>query len=146
MSFSLIALLFLIFWAEIANTSDFAFASSPSRRDLVAMGGVDGKLVFTDHEWWRVFTAPLLHASPSHIIGNTIALLFAGFILEPIVGPGWFGALFAVSALGARRDRSCRTMPISFRWAHPAPSWVCLPRRFSAVSCLRNRSSAAACR
>lgn len=99
-SWSLIALLVLIFWAEIAHTSDFASNLSPSRRDLIAMGGVDGKLVFSAGEWWRLFTAPLLHASLPHIVGNSIALFFAGLILEPIIGAAWFAALFVLSALG----------------------------------------------
>lgn len=99
-SWTLIALLVLIFFAEIVHTSDFVSPFSPSRRDLIALGGIDANLLFSANEWWRLFTAPLLHASPSHIIGNSIALLFAGLILEPLIGGRWFAALFALSALG----------------------------------------------
>src|SRR6185436_12518512 len=40
-------------------------------RDLVAQG-----------EWWRIFTAPLMHGDISHIVGNGIALFFAARFLE----------------------------------------------------------------
>ena len=63
------------------------------------MGAVDGKLVLSSGEWWRLFTAPLLHANLSHLVGNAIALFFAGLILEPLIGGGWFGAVFGLSAL-----------------------------------------------
>lgn len=49
-----------------------------------------------DGEFWRLFTAPLLHASPAHLVGNLVALLVAGSMLEPMVGIGWFGAVYFV--------------------------------------------------
>jgi membrane associated rhomboid family serine protease len=53
---------------------------------LMATGAVGYDLVFLKGEWWRIFLAPLLHASISHQIGNTVALVVAGFRLEPMVG------------------------------------------------------------
>ena len=96
----LIILLSLVFWMEISQAVDLASLLSPSRQDLIALGGVDGKLVFGAQEWWRAFTAPLLHGSLTHLLGNSIALFFAGIYLEPVIGAGWFTALFAIAALG----------------------------------------------
>jgi hypothetical protein len=42
----------------------------------------------------------LLHGNLSHILGNTLALLFAGWILERVIGHAWFAALFVLGALG----------------------------------------------
>lgn len=67
---------------------------------LVAMGAVGYNQVVLKGEWWRIFLAPLLHASISHQIGNTVALVVAGFRLEPMVGRAWFLTIFCLSALG----------------------------------------------
>jgi rhomboid protease GluP len=96
----LIVILALIFATEIRLTPDAAHSLSPSRQALIALGGIDGKLVIGAGEWWRIFTAPMLHASLTHILGNSIALFLAGLFLEPVIGAGWFGALFFVAALG----------------------------------------------
>jgi membrane associated rhomboid family serine protease len=37
-------------------------------------------------EWWRVFTAMFLHASPEHLIGNMIALYIVGMACEHAFG------------------------------------------------------------
>jgi rhomboid protease GluP len=95
-----VVLLTLVFAAEVRFTGSTGFSLSPTRQSLTAMGGIDGNLVFGAHEWWRFFTAPMLHASFSHLFGNCVALLLAGFFLEPLIGAGWFGVLFFVAALG----------------------------------------------
>jgi len=99
-TFGLIVVLGLIYWVELsfAVQADGNFA--PGMRSLVALGGLNGSLVLHSGEWWRVFTAPLLHGSLSHILGNTLALLFAGWILERVIGHAWFAALFVLGALG----------------------------------------------
>src|SRR5258708_37127706 len=99
-TFGLIVVLGLIYWAELifAVQPDGKFA--PGLRSLVAFGGLNGSLVLQSSEWWRVFTAPLLHGNLTHILGNTLALLFAGWILQPVIGHAWFAALFVVGALG----------------------------------------------
>src|SRR5258708_2216407 len=99
-TFGLIVVLGLIYWAELsfAVQADGKFA--PGMRSLVAFGGLNGSLVLHSGEWWRVFTAPLLHGSLSHILGNSLALLFAGWILERVIGHAWFAALFVLGALG----------------------------------------------
>lgn len=99
-TFGLIVVLGLIYWAELifAVQPDGKFA--PGLRSLAAFGGLNGSLVLQSGEWWRIFTAPLLHGSLSHILGNALALLFAGWILERVIGHAWFAALFVVGALG----------------------------------------------
>src|SRR5258706_6029303 len=99
-TFGLIVALGLIFWAELnfAVQPDGDFA--PGMRSLSAFGALDGALVFGAGEWWRVFTAPLLHGNLTHILGNALALLFAGWILERVIGHAWFAALFVLGALG----------------------------------------------
>ena len=67
---------------------------------LVASGAMSHELVFGRGEWWRIFTAPLLHASLSHIVGNVIVMLFAALTLERLMGRAWLAATFVVSALG----------------------------------------------
>jgi rhomboid protease GluP len=99
-TFGLIVGLGLIFWAELifAVQPDGNFA--PGMRSLAAFGGLSGALVFESGEWWRIFTAPLLHGNLGHILGNSLALLFAGWILERVIGHAWFAALFVIGAIG----------------------------------------------
>jgi rhomboid protease GluP len=100
-TYSILAVLLLGFVAEQI------FAVEPPRsflrpgiRTLVALGGVSRTLVASYGEWYRLFTAPLLHGDLVHIISNGVALLMAGFLLERLVGHVWFFAIFAAGALG----------------------------------------------
>ncbi len=68
-------------------------------RTLVAFGGVNRNLVLGQGQWWRLATAPLLHGDALHIIFNGWALWLIGRLSERLMGPAWFGAVFAVSAL-----------------------------------------------
>jgi rhomboid protease GluP len=69
-------------------------------RSVAAFGALEGDLVLRAFEWWRLFTAPLLHGSWGHLIGNAVVFSVVGFSLEPLIGPRWFGGLFALGALG----------------------------------------------
>ena len=100
LTFGLIAALGLIYWAELSFGFEHGRSLAPGIVSLTALGGLDGALVFQSGEWWRVFTAPLLHGSLSHLLGNAVALLFAGLILERLIGPSWFAASFVIAALG----------------------------------------------
>jgi rhomboid protease GluP len=73
---------------------------SPSVATLLAMGGLIRKAVLSDGEWYRLFTAPLLHGGVVHILMNGIALLLGGWLLERLVGSLWFFVFFVVGALG----------------------------------------------
>ena len=68
----LITLLCLIFWAEIAQTADFASALSPSRQSLIMLGGVDGKLIFGDP------VPPLAMAGMVLIVGGVVLVGLSG--------------------------------------------------------------------
>jgi rhomboid protease GluP len=100
LTFGLIAVLGLIYWMEVSFGFQQGSGSPPDIVTLTAFGGLDGALVFQSGEWWRVFTAPLLHGSLSHFLGNAVALLFAGLILERVIGASWFAALFVIAGLG----------------------------------------------
>jgi len=69
-------------------------------RTAVAWGGVDRYLVLEEHEWWRLFTAPWLHGSVDHLIGNIITLAIAGAILERRIGAAWLGAIYFLGGIG----------------------------------------------
>jgi len=97
---ALILVLALIFGMEVDRAIDFTSWLSPSRQALIALGGLDGHLAIGSGEWWRLLTAPMLHAGPMHIIGNCAVLALIGWYFEPLVGPGWFIGIFAIGALG----------------------------------------------
>ena len=58
------------------------------------MGASERAQVLGQGEWWRLFTATVLHGSPVHLIGNLITFLMVGFLLEPMIGIGWFSAIY----------------------------------------------------
>jgi membrane associated rhomboid family serine protease len=68
-------------------------------RDAVTWGGIDRYLVIEKHEWWRIFTAPWLHASIYHLTGNLITLVVAGTVLERHIGSWWLAAVYVTGAL-----------------------------------------------
>src|SRR5258708_6907836 len=96
----LILFLVLIFGVETRLAFDIGKDGNVSVRSLIAFGAISRDLVVGSGQWWRIGLAPLLHASASHLIGNCVALAFAGFRLEPLIGRGWFAFIFVVSALG----------------------------------------------
>src|ERR1700756_5591411 len=66
----LILFLVLVFALE----RHFAFdirGGDLSVRSLIAFGAVSHDLVIGSGQWWRIALAPLLHASTSHIVGNS---------------------------------------------------------------------------
>ena len=69
-----------------------------SATTLARYGGLARVLVLQG-EWWRFFTAPLLHAGPGHLFNNGLALVLGGIILERRIGWQWFIAIFGFSAL-----------------------------------------------
>jgi len=89
-----------LFWAEQKFAVDKASGFDPGLGTLIALGGMSRELVFVKGEWWRAFTATYLHGGLSHIIGNGIALFFAGRWLEKTIGRSWLAALFVLGGLG----------------------------------------------
>jgi rhomboid protease GluP len=91
--------LLVLLSAIYALETRFAPGGFVSGRTVAGYGALEGDLVFAG-EWWRLFTAPLLHGSWSHLIGNAAVFGVVGFALEPLIGPRWFAGLFAIGALG----------------------------------------------
>ena len=97
-SLAILALLTVVFVIEMDYGKPEA-PYTPSLDTLIALGGVGRKLVIDEGQWWRIFTAPLMHGSLDHLVSNAIALLLAGWLLEPLIGRAWYAAIFAIGAL-----------------------------------------------
>jgi rhomboid protease GluP len=95
LTISLLIILILIFVVE--NVVGPRTGLTPLT--LFSLGALSRTAV-TGGEWYRLFTAPLLHANFAHIAGNGVALLLGGVLLERLVGRWWFFAFFVVGALG----------------------------------------------
>jgi rhomboid protease GluP len=83
-------------FAVVPGENIFTF-SAPS---LFAFGGLNQEIVTERNEWFRFFTAPLLHTNFMHVLCNSIVLFFGGLLLEEIVGPIWLLAIFFGGAFG----------------------------------------------
>jgi rhomboid protease GluP len=99
LTIAMLAVLAVVFGVELLSAPTESFAT-PSIGTLVALGGLRGSLVSAHGEWWRLFTATLLHAGPLHLLLNGVALLLAGYVLESLLGRAWLAALFVIGALG----------------------------------------------
>lgn len=97
-SLGMLALLSFVFVIEMNYATPEA-PGTPSLDTLIALGGIGHALVFEHGQWWRIFTAPLMHGSVSHLVSNAIGLLLAGWLLEPLIGRAWYTAIFAVGAV-----------------------------------------------
>jgi membrane associated rhomboid family serine protease len=100
LTFGLIAFLVGVFMLEKRLAFDVGPGNQMSLHSMLAFGATSRDLVVGSGQWWRIALAPILHASTSHIVGNSFALAFVGFRLEPMIGRGWFLLIFVVSALG----------------------------------------------
>jgi rhomboid protease GluP len=98
LSIAILIVLVIVFWAEQHFPISPGHGTEPSLRTIIALGAVSRDLV-AQGEWWRIFTAPLMHGDISHIVGNGIALFFAARFLEMIAGRAWLAALFTLGAL-----------------------------------------------
>jgi membrane associated rhomboid family serine protease len=96
---ALVALLAIVFVGEIAlapSTTGLDLSLSPDA--LEQYGGLVRPLI-SRGDWWRLFTAPLLHSDLLHLVFNCGALAFIGVKLERQIGSAWFAGIFAGSAL-----------------------------------------------
>jgi hypothetical protein len=79
MTFGILAVLILVFALEQVFAVEPA---GPGRqagiRTLLALGGLNRSLMMSTAEWYRLFTAPLLHLNLLHLVFNSVALLIAG--------------------------------------------------------------------
>ena len=94
------ALLSFEFIKELRSATDMIGSAEPGHFTLLGAGASDRAMVLGQGEWWRLFTAPFLHGSASHIAGNLTVLLVAGPLLESAVGSGWFAAIYMAGGLG----------------------------------------------
>lgn len=95
-----VIVLSLIFAAETHfPVSPAAGDGNLSDLTLVAFGASSRVLTIDDGQWFRVMTAPLLHANVAHLVGNIMALLWAGWSLERLVGRVWFTAVYVAGGL-----------------------------------------------
>jgi rhomboid protease GluP len=98
---SLLALLVAIFIGELRyGIGPATGLLEPSILTLLAWGGLNPALVLQSGEWHRILSAALLHADAFHLLMNGIALFFAGYVLEGLVGRAWFFTLFVIGAIG----------------------------------------------
>jgi rhomboid protease GluP len=100
LTFGLLGVLIGVFVLENKFPVTPGVKLTPSLQTLIALGALNHTAVISGGEWYRLFTAPLLHASLSHLVGNGVALLLGGWSLERLVGRLWYFAFFAISALG----------------------------------------------
>lgn len=97
----LLALLAGVFAAEqLFGIGPASGLLAPTIQTLVALGGLNSELVLKSGEWYRIFSAALLHGDLLHLLLNGLALYLAGSVLESLVGRAWFLALFVIGAVG----------------------------------------------
>ena len=88
------AALVVRFQAELARATDWSGVHAPGHFTLLAMGAGDRAQIQGHGEWWRLFTQTALHGSVSHLVGNLVTFLVVGILLEPMIGIGWFAAIY----------------------------------------------------
>lgn len=87
-------ILFYRFKAELAAATDWTGPNAPGHFTLLALGASGRDQVLLNGEWWRMFTASALHGSLSHLVGNLVTFAIVGILLEPMIGIGWFAAIY----------------------------------------------------
>lgn len=98
---AILAALTCIFAAELVyGVGPWTNLLEPTTLTLVAFGGLVPNLVLQFGEWYRLLSAPFLHADATHLAMNAIALFLAARSLENLVGSAWFGAIYVIGGLG----------------------------------------------
>lgn len=101
LTFSILAVLVAVFAVELTySVGPPGPKLHPTLGTLIALGGLQPMDVLFRGQWYRLFTAPLLHGSIPHILFNGIALLMIGYLLERLIGRIWFLAVFIIGAVG----------------------------------------------
>jgi rhomboid protease GluP len=100
LTFLLLAALVVVFGCELGLGLDQPTGlAQPSVRTLMAMGGSNRTLIVASGEWYRMISAPFLHGGLIHLALNGFVLLWAGPVLEGVLGRAWFAAVYGVSAV-----------------------------------------------
>ncbi|KAL0342238.1 UNVERIFIED_CONTAM: RHOMBOID-like protein 8 [Sesamum calycinum] len=71
----------------------------PSASALDAVGALRLRYLVKDHQFWRLFTSPCLHAGVFHFIVNLSSVVFVGVHMEQEFGPLRVGVIYILSAL-----------------------------------------------
>lgn len=101
LTYSILAVLLGVFVVEhVFAVEPMQGLLAPGIGTLVALGGLNRTLVVESREWYRLLTAAFLHGDILHLVMNGVALLFAGLILEGLLGRAWLLALFITGAIG----------------------------------------------
>jgi rhomboid protease GluP len=101
LTYGLMAFLLFIFILEMVFALDWYKDGflNPGHWSIVAMGATSREMVLGG-DWYRLFTAVLLHVNPLHLLANGFCLYIAGKILEHLIGRAWFLAVFLCCGLG----------------------------------------------
>jgi membrane associated rhomboid family serine protease len=97
LTYLLVVVLIAVFACQLMFATDL-HALDPSVRDLASAGGLNLNLVKAG-QWFRILSAPFLHAGPIHLGMNVLILAIAGRILERYVGTAWFALVYLGSAV-----------------------------------------------
>ena len=99
LTLTILAVLAAAYGLETWVSAAGGYPGRVSHLALLKLGGVSRDLVVGRGDYWRLLTVSLLHQNPAHLIGNAVALLLVGVLLEPIVGRGWFALIYVISGV-----------------------------------------------
>ena len=94
-SCAIVALMVLVFLGESLWAAAPSGPGGLSPETLIAWGGMDRELAIMLVQPYRLVAAIVLHGNVAHLVVNAVALLAAGFLLEPWLG----GPLFVIAFL-----------------------------------------------
>jgi rhomboid protease GluP len=90
----------LVFAAELLlGVEPWHGVLRPGVTTLLALGGLQHPLVVDQGQWYRLFSAPLLHLDATHVLINGLVLWYAGRALEAMIGRLWFATIFILGGL-----------------------------------------------
>lgn len=93
---TLMALNALMFIVEVALGGSNSLLGGPDGCTLIRLGALQPVLIAANHQYWRLLTPMILHASLLHIAFNTYALYLFGFLIENAFGKIRFIAVYVV--------------------------------------------------
>lgn len=75
--------------------------SSMNTENMLSFGAADWKLIFREHEYYRLVTCMFLHFGISHLTNNMFSLLLVGKDVEKIYGKVQMFIIYFISGIGA---------------------------------------------
>jgi rhomboid protease GluP len=90
----------LVFSAELLfGVEPWRGALRPGVTTLLAFGGLQHPLLVGQGQWYRLFSAPLLHLDATHVLINGLVLWYGGRALEAMIGRSWFALIFILGGI-----------------------------------------------